>query len=208
MTILKTNTPLDGWLGGGIPLEGITLVTGTQGSGKTALLRALAAERATPQTPTAYISSDQKYPGGFCVQQLDDVMQLVGQLHTMNPKPVILIDDATSYGVCVTDGPAAGARIWANFVRNSQVREHSVVMAAQTRKVRLRDPAAMRSVLGRGPTFAADIILTTEVQASIHNGLVLRITCQKMRWMDTAKMKPFLMAVVHDDELGWRGEAA
>jgi len=207
MTILETKTPLDGWLGGGLPLQGITLVTGPQGSGKTALMRALAAERATPKTPTAYISCDQKYAGGFCLQELDEVMDVVRHLHTMEPKPVILIDDTTSYAVRQTEGPSARAKTWASFVRNSQVREHSVVMAAQTRpsKVALKTPLLP---LGRGPIFAADIILTTEIQASIHNGVILRITCQKNRWMNSDKMEPFLMAVVHDDERGWRGEAA
>lgn len=206
MTILSTNTPLDSWIGG-LPLEGLTLVEGPSGAGKTALLRAIAAERVTPSTPTAYISCDQKYLGGFYLQEIKEVMSVVAQLHTLKPKPVILIDDATSYGIHQTEAPARKAKTWANFVRRPQVREHSVILGVQTRNTASPTYVSGESSLGRGPTFAADIILTTEVQASLHNGILLRLTCEKCRWADTAKMAPLLMAIVLDEN-GWRGEAA
>jgi len=206
VTILKTNTPLDTWMGG-LPLKGITLVTGDMGSGKMALLRAIAAERATPQTPTAYISRNQKYAGGFRLDKLSEVVDVVSHLHTMEPKPVILIDDAQDYMSPIE--PAGKAKTWAGFVRNPSFREHCVVIAAQTRRVAVPgDKSRITTGLGQGVTYGADMILTTEVQASIRDGIILRITCEKCRWADTAKMAPFLMAVVHDDELGWRGEAA
>jgi predicted ATP-dependent serine protease len=220
---VKTDTILDTWVGGLSP-GGLSIITGHTASGKTALLHSLAQRCHSQGLRTLVIQpSGQVRPRDATVIECMTVSEIpraigLGQRDLQHLLPeVVLIDDMNFYS---TDSelrslPAAGSRFWMQFTKQMRERGITTVITAQQH----RQPGSTASKThrhgipgGKGLTFAADLILSTELEATLDFrpdqlvfGILLRLVCRKHR---KHPLPSSTSMAVYRTGNGWVGDSA
>jgi predicted ATP-dependent serine protease len=212
---IKTDTILDTWVGGLSP-GGLSIITGHTASGKTALLHSLAQRCHSQGLRTLVIQPPgQTHPrdpnGDATVIECMTVAEITRAIGTFNTWPeVVLIDDMNFYSTKVlSEAPATGSRWWMKFVK--QMRERGITTVITAQQHRQPGTAASKTQRhgipgGKGLTFSADLIIGTEIEASLEDrGFLLHLVCHKHRRHQTPSSAS--MAVYWTPK-GWVGDSA
>lgn len=183
-------TPLDTWIGGGLPSGGLVQVRGPQGVGKSTFLLALAEGihgpgaggrlvTVVPPRDTRLVSSRSE------LREETTVEGVHRQLNTVGYGGVLLVDQTQSYGA-ETKGLARVAQAWTAMLSFARDRGVTVVMAGTERWGLSFDGSVARldgRFAGRAADYGAKLIIGLEPVARTdgHPGMVVEASLLKSR---------------------------
>jgi len=183
--VVGTGTVLDEWLGG-LPADGITLVQGPVGCGRTTFLQAVA-EGVHAKGASVHWNGNERLtrPASFQVRTHSTLERLISHVasHPPSQDGIVVIDDAGSYP---HDDPVLGpeAKRWATFVRRLTSWQVPVLLGARTRFLGPRATTGM----GVAAKFSATLILELEPLARTEGGVVVETRILKSRRQQAGAM--------------------
>ena len=196
---IPTGTPLDGWLGGGLPERGVTQVRGPHGVGKSTFLQALLEGMRDTQpgimvlsvvTTDAYRVSPRLW-----VVKTSTIEGVARILEANRQAPVLLVDDAPNYA-SESQQLGAGAKSWVRLIRHERERRLTTVITGMMRE---SITLSKGTFLGRGADFAADVIIDlrpvarTKSSAGTAAGMVVEANLIKCRTVSPQKAGSLLL---------------
>jgi len=204
---IKTRSPLDALLGGGLVEGTTTVVMGEAGQGKTALLQYIQGQIETtkPFKPgrSAYLGCGaQATHARFAwAHDIQGLVQLVEAVKAQtNGETVFCIDDVAMYAAG-GGGIASSAKVWAQLMQKWNYMTLVLGVQAQRNSISSGTPMPGGS---KALAFSAGTILSVQIQATIPNGVVLHVKTSKSRWATPGTS--CLLSIVVDDTGLWKEE--